>query len=436
MVRLVTWCALLAVVALTLAPSGASAQGGPFEVWVVDQADADKGGAKIYIYPGTAVRGQQLQGQPQVVDLNAAAQGVGHGPGVRPHLLEFNSTHSHGVLAYVASGHVQVIRAADRRVVASIDVGEQAHGAVVSPDDSIILVANQNGKKLARIRADFQREQFTHNPAEDLDLKALENPAQPDNAPICPLLFVDSRKAYVTLRGGGLYIVDVASTPMRVLRQFTKDQVAPAGCGGVVVSNKIYINSGTANSSDLYVFDAASDSLVKHIPFTPIGRDGHGLVVIGKYLWMGNRASANIAVIDTTTDTHVHTIGQLGAAPDIMSMSPNGDQVFVALRGPNNLTGGPPAKGQTPGVAALAIDGGGLYGWRSLFAAIGDQSPASPVDPHGLAVRRGVAAPRLPAALPRTGELPLETAAPLAALLGIAALGLGAWLGRGWRTGR
>lgn len=383
----------LPVVALVLAVAGvffsAPAQGQDavrYEVWTIDQADTSRGGARLYIYDG-----QQLASgraiTPEVIDLTAAATGVGDGPGVRPHMIDFNSRNTHAVIANVASGHVYVMRAADHRIVASIDVGEQAHHAEVSPDDASILVANQNGKRLARIRADFAAERFTYNRTDDLDLGALQDAGHPDNAPICPVLV--GRKAYVTLRGGGLYVVDYTSSPMRVLRSYTNTQVAPAGCGGVIVGNKVYINSGTAESSDLYVFDAATDTLVKSIHLTWTGSDGHGLVVTrdGRYLWMGNRGSSNIVVISTTVDALAGFITGFGTAPDIMALSPDGAFVFVALRGPNNLTGGPSAKGETPGVAAIAVQDGGRGGRRVAFAPIGDQTPASPNDPHVIAIR-------------------------------------------------
>ena len=365
------------------------AEGDAYEVWTIDQADAARGGARLYIYPQSAI--EAGAGEPEVVDLQAAATGVGDGPGVRPHLLLFNTRQTHGIVANVTSGHVYFMRARDRTVVASIDVGEQAHGAVASPDDSIVLVANQNGKKLARIRTDFAAETFTYDPAHDLNLAALEDAEHPDNAPICPLLFVGGgKKAYVTLRGGGLYVVDAGSTPMQVVKSFGRSEVAPAGCGGVALGNKIYVNSGLPNSSDLYVFDGRSDLLVKHVSVSPIGADAHGMVLTGggRYLWMGNRASANAAVVATASDTIVATLPDLGKAPDIMDITPGGTHVVYPLRGPNNLTGGPPAKGETPGLAVLRVVDGGARGVRSAFFPIGDQSADSPNDPHGVAVRR------------------------------------------------
>jgi DNA-binding beta-propeller fold protein YncE len=450
MIQLTIRGVMILVLALVLAPASVFAEATSFELWVVDQADADKGGSKIYIYPGEGLGKTQFAGQPEVVDLTQASQGIGAGSGVRPHLLLFNQNHSHAILASVTSGHVHVIRAADRQVVASIDVGEQAHGAVPAPDGSFILVANQNGKKLARIKSNFATEQFSHDPADDLDLKALEGPGQPDNAPICPLLFTpDGKKTYVTLRGGGLYVVDTASTPMTVVKSFTKEEVAPAGCGGVAIGNTIYINSGTARTGHLYVFDAATDSLVKTFDTTNSGTDAHGMALVGggKHLWMANRGQGhNIVVVDAATNSIVGTFGGFGAAPDLLESSPVGDQVFMTLRGPNNLTGGPSAKGQTPGVAVLSVQNDGRNGALAYFIPIGDQSANSPVDPHALAVRQVAApvpsapapaapapSPVAPTALPRTGGLPLDLFTLLAPALGLFALGTGIVIHRAQR---
>jgi DNA-binding beta-propeller fold protein YncE len=175
------------------------------EIWVVDQSDAANGGDRLYVYTSVPFLQGLPIGPPDVYELGAMARGVGDGAGVRPHLLLFNNAETHGVLANVASGHVYIIRASDRSIVASIDVGEQAHGAMPSPDDRWILVANQNGKRLARIQADFVNEVFTYDASADLDLGALEDANHPDNAPICPVMYVGARgKAYVTLRGGGM----------------------------------------------------------------------------------------------------------------------------------------------------------------------------------------------------------------------------------------
>lgn len=400
---------VLALVFLILAlpPAILSAQALPdYEVWAIDQADTANGGNKLYIFQARQLSGTALTGAPEVVDLDAGAQGVGDGPGVRPHLLLFNNRNTHGILAAVASGHVLFIRARDRRVVGSVDVGVQAHGAVPSPDDSLVLVANQNGKRLARIRSDFGREQFRHEAEADLDLGALEDAEHPDNAPICPLLFTaGGTKVYITMRGGGLYVVDPYATPMRVVRQYGRSQVAPSGCGGIALGNKVYINSGTASSSDLYVFDSRTDALVRHISLTSYGTDGHGMVLTGngRYLWVANRGEGdNIAVIDTQRDEVVNVFGGFGAAPDLLDIAPGtgqplpcgpssttmcyapgGQRVFIAMRGPNPLTGGEPARGERTGMAVLDVLEGGRSGRLAFFIPIG----GVPADIHGIGVR-------------------------------------------------
>lgn len=362
--------------------------GGPdpaFELWTVDQSDARNGGDRLYVYTS-----DNWHEPHTTVELGAAARGIGNGAGVRPHLLLFNQTHTHALLANVATGHVYVIRASDRSIVASIDVGDQAHGAIASPDDRWILVANQNGKRLARIRADFVNERFTYQPEADLDLKAMENPNQPDNAPICPVMYVGGGgKAYVTLRGGGMYVVDTTTTPMRVVRQYTRQQIAPAGCGGLQVGNDVWINSGTPRDGYVYKFNARTDDLILSMRTTNYGSDAHGMVMVGgRYVWMANRGDGdNIVVIDTLTNEIVNVLRDVGAAPDLMDVSPAGNLVFVTLRGPRALTGLPSSVGETPGVAVMEVYNGGLTGRRIAFIPIGSQSPDTYADPHALAVR-------------------------------------------------
>jgi DNA-binding beta-propeller fold protein YncE len=377
--------AVVLSLALAVPTRAADARAGAFELWVVDQANAAHGGDALYVYPSS-----DLGKTPDPIYLFERAAGVGDGPGVRPHLLAFNSTRTHAVLANVASGHVYVIRAADRAIVASIDVGEQAHGAVPSPDDRWILAANQNGKRLARISADFVNERFAHDAAADLDLKVLEDDQHPDNAPICPVMYVGSPgKAYVSMRGGGMYVVDTLASPMAVVRQYGKDQIGAAGCGGLVAGGRAFVNSGSPLSGNVYAFDTSNDEIVGVLDTTPHGTDAHGMVLVGdRYLWMSNRGEGdNVVIIDTRTLETVGKIEDVGAAPDIMDISPAGDRVFTTLRGPQSLTGGPSAVGLTPGVAVLAVEHGGAAGRRVDFLPIGPQEQGSRNDPHGLAVR-------------------------------------------------
>lgn len=405
--------ALLLAAHLPLAASAQQPTAAGFEIWAVDQADASNGGNKLYIYNGNAITANDSV--PEVVDLEVGARGVGDGPGVRPHLFVFNQNHSHAILASVASGHVTFIRAADRKVVGSIDVGVQAHAAMPSSDGTYVVVANQNGKRIQRIWTDYANDIYTLDQNADIDLAALEDAEHPDNAPICPLVYgVGTNKTYISVRGGGLYIIDTSTTPMQVVRQYGKSQIAESGCGGLALGNKLYLNSGTPRTSDLYVLDTRTDEIVKHIPLTPYGGDAHGMVLVngGRYLWANHRVSGNVTVIDTATDqvVSVFDIGAgyglrpngPGASPDLMDAvpgpglpvpcspssapmckAPGGEIVIVSMRGTVALTGGHTAIGDRTGIEVLRVTNNGLRGERVKFIPLGtDQS-----DIHGVGIR-------------------------------------------------
>jgi DNA-binding beta-propeller fold protein YncE len=177
---------------------------------------------------------------------------------------------------------------------------------------------------------------------------------------------------------------------MAVTRSYAKDEIGPSGCGGLAAGGRVYINSGSPTGGSVYVLDAATDDLVASLATTPFGTDAHGMALVGdRYLWVANRGDGdNIVVVDTRAFEVVGTIDDVGAAPDLMEPSPGGDLVFVTLRGPRALTGGPSALGSTPGVAVLSVENGGASGQRVAFIPIGSQDPSSHADPHALAVRR------------------------------------------------
>ena len=243
----------LALLCLTVAASGSAHD---FEVWLVDQSNSfgKTYGGTIYIYEGADLNGADASSATPtaVLDLGGAtadlcfAQTTANP--VRPHMLFFNSTHSHAVLAFVASGHVVVYDAATRTPVACVrtSVGfggqRQAHAAVPAPDDSYILVANQNGKLLERIDADYTTNAFLLNAAATINLATCITPngdacesaaKRPNNVPICPLVDSSSGLGFVTLGGGGLFVVDPTTTPMQILAEYDRTTVHGNGCGGV-----------------------------------------------------------------------------------------------------------------------------------------------------------------------------------------------------------
>src|SRR5687768_14368069 len=256
---------LLAALTLCAASPAVASE---FEVWLIDQSNSagkSYGGA-IYIYDGENLMGEDAAIAPaSTIDLGGATSGLcfastGANP-VRPHMIFFNSTGSHAVLAFVASGHVVFFDAATRTPVAcfrsSPGAGgaRQAHAAVPTRDDAAVLVANQNGKLLERINTNYATNAFALDAAATLNLAMCTTPngvacelagVRPDNAPICPLVDSSSGLGFVTLRGGGLLVVNPRTTPMAIVAEYDMQTVHGNGCGGAEAAGSMFLDSGGA----------------------------------------------------------------------------------------------------------------------------------------------------------------------------------------------
>ena len=229
----------------------------------------------MYIYDGAKLAGLGAANVLlDVIDLaggtaSLCMSATGANP-VRPHMLFFNTEQTHAVLSFVASGHVVIFDAATRSPVSCIrtSVGaggsRQAHAASPSPDSSYILVANQNGKLLERIDTTYSTNTFSLNAAATLDLVACVTPngvacqlagVRPDNAPICPIVDSSSNLGFVTLRGGGLFVVDPKATPMTIQGEYDMATVHPNGCGATQAAGRMFINSGGGTAANLAEFD-------------------------------------------------------------------------------------------------------------------------------------------------------------------------------------
>jgi YVTN family beta-propeller protein len=402
-----------------------------FEVWVIDQSDTTaEGGGTLYIYPGDALAGEDpAAAEPEVIDLGEAAERLcveqtGSVP-KRPHMILFNAGHSHAIVAYVATGHVLFMDAAARAALTCIDVGEQAHAAFPAPDENYVVVANQNGKLLQRVTTDYATNTFTLDDAATLNLATCTTPSdapcedpalRPDTAPICPIIDATSRFTAVTLRGGGLFVVDSTASPMAIIAEYDAATVRPNGCGGLETAGTMYLNSGGGTPShpfgaNLYAFPVGEFSTTPAAPNTPQPElifshddreraDSHGAVLTpdGAYLWVADRAANTIVVVETATNDIVTEIELAGTVsddptPDLLDIAPDGGWVFASLRGPAPLTANVPehhnAAGTTPGLGIIRVDEDGRSG--ELIAVVPITHLVDGVeaaDPHGLRVRR------------------------------------------------
>jgi len=389
-----------------------------YEVWIIDQSDTTaEGGGTLYIFKGSNFRVKGYKGTPEVIDLAQKANGVGDDVGKRPHMIFFNTEQTHAIISNVATGHIYILDADARELLASIRMGKEgdeargAHAAIPAPDGSMIIVTNH--KKLEKITTDYANNKFDYNPDDALNLKDVEDEMHPDNWIVCPVFTADSKYIFATLRGGGLYVIDAKSAPMKVVASFDTAQVGPNGCGGLLNtdSTKMYINSGGGTpkhplGSDLYVFDlnglsGGNPTIPK--PTKIFSRDGfvdsHGMMWgKGKNLWVADRAANLIEVVDTTNNKVVNQIdltkGRAGFDPtmDLIFSSPHKHFAFASLRGTSPLTANVPevhnAEGNSPGLAVMKIHRDGISGSLLYIVPISHVvADKETADPHGIAVR-------------------------------------------------
>ena len=405
-----------------------------YEVWAIDQSNSPglTYGGTLYIYEGKDLeQGKYVAGvEPEKIDLAGAAAQLCYAKTlaypVRPHMIAMNPSQSHAIISFVASGHVLIMDAQTRqpveciRTTAGAGGARQVHFAIPSPDETYIAVANQNGKLFERIDTDYATNTFTLNSAAMIDLANCTTPngiacqqagIRPDNAPICPIIDATSQYVFVTLRGGGLFVVDATQTPMQIVAEYDINTVHPNGCLGAQVGGKMYIDSGGGTAShlfgaDIYAFPVTgfSPANLPNIPAPKVvlsdmgtDADAHGATLSKhqRYLWVADRGRNFIWVIDTITDELVNTVGLAGATsadptPDLLVLSPNGTHVFMSLRGPNPLTADPHVStGSTPGVGVVKVTEAGRNGVFESVARVSniDSSSIERADIHAMTIR-------------------------------------------------
>lgn len=417
-----------------VAASAPAAGNGSYEIWAIDQSNSPglTYGGTLYVWDGHELEQGHAAASAasERIDLGAAVAAMclartGANP-VRPHMLAVNASQTHAIISFVASGHVVFLDAESRAplgcIRSSIGAGgaRQVHFAIPSPDESYVAVANQNGKLFERINTDYATNTFVLDTAAGINLATCTTPnglpcesaaLRPDNAPICPVIESGSRYSFVTLRGGGLFVVDSRATPMQIVAEYDRATVHPNGCLGAEVPGKMYIDSGggtatNLHEADLYAFPVTGFSPL-NLPNTPApdvvfsedveGADTHGATLTNhsRYLWVADRGRNFHFVVDTSTDTIVNRIPLVPGpssdpTPDLLVTSPNGSHVFMSLRGPNPLTADPHVStGATPGVGVMKVLESGRSGFFEAIAPVSnlDAGGVERADVHAMTLR-------------------------------------------------
>jgi YVTN family beta-propeller protein len=270
-------------------------------------------------------------------------------------------------------------------------------------------VANIGAKTLTEITIDTDRERFelgreldlVADPAYPVDYEGLDRADKP--GPVCHRYTADSRFAYVTLgpgEAGGLVVVDLGGPDGQpfIHTAFPVGEVR-ANCGVALSADgrTMYASYGSpapaedgSDQGEWYAFDTATHTL--RSTHDSRGADAHGVRVSpdGAELWMLNRASSSLIVVDTATDEVIAEMDDFGTSPDILDFSPDGSLLYVTLRGPNPRSGGSavhPIAGETPGVAVIDVAARELLATVQPGRDLVDDQGRLRSDYHGIGVR-------------------------------------------------
>jgi hypothetical protein len=398
-------------------PSPAAATPAPtpapsYELWVADQGETSPaGGGTLLIYRSADLAKPEPK-PAYTVNLAEAGLGVGDGVGKHPHSIAFNPTLTHAVISYVTSGHVQIVRVADHKVVASFKFpgsaagAAQAHASAVTPANDAIIVANQGAKKLQRIKADFANDKYSLDPAGDLDMAGLEDATHTGNLPVIPVFSKDGKFMYVPQRGGGSYTIDATATPMKVLGTIGKADIGLQSCCAAFVGDAVWTTAqggatSTTTSFNLYKVTGLPNAPTAKKVLSRTGSvESHGVLIVGKYLWVVDRFANTLDIFDTSGEASepVRSMslasGALAGrdpAPDIMDLAPDGKTVFLTLRGKSPVTSNIKdlnnSVGDVGGFAIISVKDDGRDATIASAIALPLSAGANVVDPHGLRVR-------------------------------------------------
>ncbi|KAL3800873.1 hypothetical protein ACHAWO_008823 [Cyclotella atomus] len=228
--------------------------------------------------------------------------------------------------------------------------------------------------------------------------KLKETADRPNNVPICPIPS-SNNNGYITLGGGGLFVLKLDTTPMKIIAEYGNGVVNGAGCGGVEANGSMFVNAGvsasgagaTQSTFTLYSFDDSEfdssptspqentpmpalvfkDSTNTNtlgnqdgpgetnesgqIPGTTTRRDSHGAAVTidGSYVHAVDRIGNVMEVFDTVTKQRVNTYDLVSSDGKSGSSGPAGACLARSVLDDSNLTLNDPA----PDLMEITPDG-------------------------------------------------------------------------------
>lgn len=359
-----------------------------YEVWALDQ-----GTDLVHVYEGD--EDHELQ-QALSIDLGEHVDA----DGVVPHMIDYSSDYEYAAIACTAGASVVFVRTEDHEVVEVLDTGPASHFAGFAPDDSFVQVDVIGEGAIKRVDVDLDNEEFELLD-EEIDTNSLhEHTEQAEEGDfdgsdaVCHQYTGEGYSIHTlgpSYHDGAVVVVDTEE--FAVERVFTHEQV-PGNCGTIPhpTADKFYLTAGLPSNpeedeegvGEWYVFDteenlpittegevADEDDLDGTLTRENFARDTRGIDAHGFWfppgkneLWELNRESNDGVIIDPDEDEVVEEIDNFGPEdaeegeekPDIMWSSPDGEKMFVTLRGPNPQSAAHVAEGNTPGFSVLDVD--------------------------------------------------------------------------------
>ena len=275
------------------------------------------------------------------------------------------------------TNNITVIQSNNRKIVATIPAGPATHMVVSSPTGTEAFAANAGGESVIEILTNLKDRRFS--PGRSFKIKGKKGSK---SHPVCLAFSANGSKLYVTNAGdpkgnpttsGFLAVLSTATG--REISRISNLGSEACGLARSRDGGKIFFTNG-GKANQVVMLDTKTDRIIKQIPTG--GQDPHGLMLIpgGHQIWITNRMSKNATVLSTTTGTHYKTFFNIGDKPDLMAFSPDGEKVFITLRG-DTVTPMPEAKGGSePGFVILDTQTGRVLSKIPLEG-----------DPHGIAVR-------------------------------------------------
>jgi DNA-binding beta-propeller fold protein YncE len=308
--------AFMVALVVLFVQAGSAADEGGGEVWAPAQ---DTG--TLYVVHG--------MGSVEAVTAPGAIQ--------NPHLINFSPSGDYAYVSDVGNGNLNVVRASHRAVLAPVTfgTGTDTHQAKPSPDGSILLVARRapgSTPLLHKVLANEAAESWTVTG---------QTASFGGKSPICTIFRDDGARAYVSLSGSGIAVVDVAS--MSVLNTLTTNGAVACGMVKSRDGSTVYVTSNGGAGSPVGYFYRLSTATDTLSPPTPVsGTDVHflGLSPNGKTAYATARGSEALKILDTAGTT-IGTVlldptpGPLNDQPDGVAVK--GDNVYVALKNAGKL---------------------------------------------------------------------------------------------------